>query len=106
AIVNAVALAPQRSAHEREADATSILEDDEGMGTVVGEPARHQFGFAIAILAARGEHPRVHARLRQIVQILEIPPLDPVPVLRRVLRIAYGDCHEISPAETPLRGGV
>jgi hypothetical protein len=70
------------TAHEREADGTVVLQDDQWMRTVISEPARHQFGFALAEFASGREDARVHAELRQVVEILSVASLNPATVLR------------------------
>ena len=70
-------LMTRRAAHQREAGGLVVLEDDERMRGVVGEPARHELLLALAVLALRREHPGVHALLRKVFEVFRVLRLDP-----------------------------
>ena len=76
------AMLPWWATHERETHGAIVFQNDERMRTVVGEPARHQFGFALAELAGSREDSRVHAELRQVLEIFGVAFLNPATVLR------------------------
>jgi hypothetical protein len=61
------------------------------MRAVIGEPSRHQLWLTFAIC---GEHPRVHARVGKIVEVLRIVPLYPETILRGIVRVSNSHWHE------------
>jgi hypothetical protein len=109
--VDLIALIARRSTHEREPDWLVVFEDDQRMGAVVGEPARHELGLTLAEFTDGREHPGIHAQPREIFQIVRVLRLDPGPVLRGVLCVANADWHDASalplppPMETVCRPG-
>jgi len=66
------------------------------MGTVVGEPARHQFRLTFAEFPRGGEHAGVHAQARKIFEIFGVLTAYPGAVGCGVLGIANADWHFVA----------
>jgi hypothetical protein len=98
--VDLVATIARRAADEREAGGLLVLQDDQGIGAVIGEPPGHQFRLH---LTGGREHAGVHAHLRQVFQVLRVLSLDPLTVAWRVQGIADTDGHGLLAVPCHLR---
>ncbi len=91
-------------AHHCKPDRLVVLDDRQQVGTGVGVPAAELVVLAVTELGQGREH--AGAQWRQVIEVIAIGRLEPLPIAARAAHVANADGHATEtrkPAQTGLR---